>query len=571
MRRKEFLKQIKSKLNKLSDSPKLEAPPKKEEQPKQRVVKTAPPVEENTTQVVSRIAIPASREGVVSSKIDYHEKLRTVDETYPLTTLRVKDQLIPLAHARIKFDARNNQLIYNLIEPQISPKLQKLIHRTLEELHDSLEINFNKLRAKDAVYTYIDKKIEKIWKELGARLTNQEILTAKYYIFRRVIGLDQIDALVHDPNIEDISCDGVNLPIFVFHRNPIYGEIPTNVKFTEREDLDSFAIKLAQKCKRTISVAEPLMDGSLPDGSRVQITYGTDIARKGSNFTIRKFFRTPLTPVDLMNFGTVDSMILAYLWLAIEKEKSILISGTTATGKTTFLNVLAMFIDPNLKIVSIEDTAEIQLMNINWMPQVTRAGVGPGGYGQVDMDTLLKAALRQRPDYLIVGEVRGREANVLFHAMSTGHPGLSTLHADTVGAIIDRLTTRPINLPLSLLENLDIIVFLEKVKKEGKFIRRVGSVIEIEGYNNKNKSLNTHVVFKRDPVKDTFIPADSYILKQLAERQGWNDKDVQDEILRRVNILDWLKSKGNYQFSQVAQFINMYYRNPRQLANYMGK
>jgi len=276
----------------------------------------------------------------------------------------------------------------------------------------------------------------------------------------------------------------------------------------------------------------------------VQVTYGTDIARKGSNFTIRKFFRIPLTPIDLINFGTVDSLTLAYLWLAIEKEKSILISGTTATGKTTFLNVVAMFIDPNLKIVSIEDTAELRLIHTNWMPQVTRTGVGPGGYGEVDMDMLLKSALRQRPDYLIVGEVRGREANVLFHAQATGHPGLSTLHADTVDAIIDRLTTRPIDLPMSLLENLDVIVFLEKVKKEGKFVRRIGEVIEIEGYDHKNKKLNTHVVFKWDPINDTFIPRDSFILRKLAERYGWSEQEVQDEILRRASILDWMKSKN---------------------------
>jgi flagellar protein FlaI len=567
MNKKAILKKIKANISKLGPQ---------EEQPEVKVKEAPRKIEEvepikETKSTVARISLPSKGSAPTKVKIDYFEKLRAVDETYPLTTIKVKDKLVPLAYARVKFDKERNQLNYNVIEPQIDNKLKNLIERTLEELHESLEVNFNQLKSESTVFSYINQKIEDIWKELGTKLNDQEITNAKYYIFREVIGLSKIDAIFHDPNIEDIACDGTGLPIFVFHRNPVYGEIPTNISFDTKEELDSFVIKLAQKCGRTVSVAEPLMDGSLQDGSRVQVTYGTDIARKGSNFTIRKFFRIPLTPIDLINFGTVDSLTLAYLWLAIEKEKSILISGTTATGTTTFLNVLAMFIDPNLKIVSIEDTAELQLLHTNWMPQVTRAGVGPGGYGEVDMDTLLKSAMRQRPDYLIVGEVRGKEANVLFHSMSTGHPGLSTLHADTVNAIVDRLTTRPIDLPMSLLQNLDIIVFLEKVKKEGKFVRRLGEVIEIEGYDHENKKLNTNVIFKWDPLSDTFTAGHSYILKKLAERQSLNENEVQDEILRRASILDWMKSKEIYHFRDVARIINMYYRNPQQLFDYMGR
>ncbi len=561
MSKKDILRKIKAGFSKLSENSREE--PKLAVQPAKSV--------EEKKEDISRIALPTKKLAMTAVKTDFYEKIRSADEVYPLITIKVKERLVPLAYARIKFDNQRNQLTYNIIEPEISPKIKNLVGQTLEELHENLEIDFSQLKARKVVHSYIDKKIEDIWKELGVKLSAKEIIDAKYYIFREVTGLGRIDAMFHDPNIEDIACDGTRLPIFVFHRNPIYGEIPTNILFSDKDELDSFVIKLAQKCRRTVSVAEPLMDGSLPDGSRVQVTYGTDIARKGSNFTIRKFFRIPLTPIDLINFGTIDSLTLAYLWLAIEKEKSILISGTTATGKTTFLNVLAMFIDPNLKIVSIEDTAELQLIHVNWMPQVTRAGVGPGGYGEVDMDTLLKSALRQRPDYLIVGEVRGREANVLFHAQATGHPGLSTLHADTVDAIIDRLTTRPINLPMSLLENLDIIIFLEKVKKEGKFVRRIGEVIEIEGYDSKNKELKTNVIFKWDPINDIFIPKDSYILKNLADRAGWSEQEIHDEILRRVNILDWMKSRSVFHFRDVARVVNMYYRNPKQLFELMMK
>lgn len=567
MSKRDILRRIKSRLlkaDKDTAAPEVKEPAKSPKSVPPMPIQPAlmEQVEEEPTK---RIPIPQKTGSMIGAAVDYYEKLRQVDETYPLATLKVKNQLVPMAHARIKFDAKQNQLNYTLIEPQVTQKVRELINQTLEELHESLDVNFNQLEAKESVYMYMDRKIEEIWKELGVKLTAKEILDAKYYIFREVIGFGKIDAILNDPNIEDISCDGYNLPIFIFHRNPVYGEIPTDIVFANKDDLDSFVIKLAQKCKRTVSVAEPLMDGSLPDGSRVQITYGTDIARKGSNFTIRKFFRTPLTPIDLINFGTVDSMALAYLWLAIEKEKSVLIAGTTATGKTTFLNVLAMFIDPTLKIVSIEDTAEIQLMHTNWMPQITRSGFGPRAYGEVDMDTLLKAALRQRPDYLIVGEVRGKEANVLFHAMSTGHPGLSTLHADTIEAIMDRLTTRPINLPLSLLENLDIIVFLEKVKRKGKFVRRVGEIIEIEGYDPKVKTLKSNKAFKWDPATDKLNTRDSHILHNLAERSGWSAQEVQGEILQRARILDWLKAKGIYHFRDVSQIINMYYHNTTQL------
>jgi len=520
---------------------------------------------------IQRMPIPADLNFNITIKKDTLAKIRQIRDQYPIHSIKINNYPIHLSHATIQYNPNINQLSYFVTEPKLDARLEKIVKKTISELHDRLEIDFSELQEKKQVYKYIDEKINEIWKILGIKLSASDSLKIKYYIIRDAVGLNIIEPLIRDPNIEDISCDGIGLPLYIFHRNPTYNEMGTNIIFHKKEELDSFVMKLAQKCGRTISVSSPLMDGSLPDGSRVQITYGTDIARRGSNFTIRKFFHVPLTPIDLINFRTADPLTLAYLWLAIEKEKSILIAGTTATGKTTLLNVLSLFIEPNLKIVSIEDTAELQLPHVNWMPQVTRSGFGSTGYGEVGMYDLLKASLRQRPDYLIVGEVRGKEANVLFHAMSTGHAGLSTIHADNVGAVVDRLTTRPIDLSKSLLENLDIIIFLSKMKKEDRFIRRVNEIIEVERYNPVSTELETNTVFRWDPLADNFVGKDSYVLHDIAKNSGMTQQEVHEELSRRVKIFEWMQKNSIYRFNDVANLIHMYYIDPAKLGKMMGQ
>lgn len=534
--------------------------------PQQAVITQAPQAEGPIT----RIKLPAEPGAVTKGKEDLTQALRNVNESYSLISTQFNNQTYNLAYARIQYNPNIHQLEYFIVEPEINDHMKKIIGRTKEELHEKLDVDLNHLRARNEVYKYINDKIDEIWAGIGLVLSPEDTVKLKYYIMRDTIGLNEIEPLMQDPNIEDIGCDGTGLPIFIFHRNPLYGDITTNVKYATEPDLDSFVMKLAQKCGRTISVASPLMDGTLPDGSRVQITYGTDIARKGSNFTIRKFFKVPLTPIDLMNFGTIDAMALAYLWFAIEKEKSILISGTTATGKTTLLNAVSLFIPPASKIVSIEDTAELQLTHKNWVPQITRAATGQESYGEISMYTLLKSALRQRPDYLIVGEVRGAEASVLFQAMATGHASLSTLHADTIDAVIHRLTNKPIDLPLAALDNLDIIVFLDKAKKEGKFKRRVSKILEIEGFDYAGHRIKSNPILTWSPRDDTFTTHDSSMLHSVAERLGWTDQEIQEEVVRRANVLTWLKEKGIYKFQDVAKIVQMYYADPKQLESLMG-
>ena len=376
------------------------------------------PIRFEKAEHAGHIPLPKGYE-TVEAKVDILGKLRAVAETYPLVTTLFRGMRYVVATANIRFNPVTNQLMYIVEEPTLSDSVKDVIKETLKLLQDRLEIEPSKLKARKEVYHYVDAKVNEIWDYLGASLTEDEELKAKYYILRDTIGYGPLEPLMRDPNIEDISCDGVGSPVFVFHRNSLYGEVITNVTFSTKEELDSFVMKLAQKAGRTISVATPLLDATLPDGSRLQVTFGTDIARKGSNFSIRKFFKLPLTVVDLVQNGTVDPLLMAYLWLLIDEQQSLLISGTTAVGKTTFLNSIAEFIKPTQKIVSIEDTAELQLTNVNWVPQVARTGYGPKKYGEVTMFDLLKAALRQRPDYLIVGEVRGREASVMFQAMAS--------------------------------------------------------------------------------------------------------------------------------------------------------
>ncbi len=525
--------------------------------------------EELKPEHAGHMALPKVYASATEIKTDILAKLRVVSESYPLVTTLFKGMRYVVATANIRFNPVTNQLMYIVEEPTISDPVKEIIGKTLKLLQEKLEIEPSKLKARKEVYHYVDEKINEVWDYLGTVLSEDEELKAKYFILRDTIGYGPIEPLMRDPNIEDISCDGVGQPIFVFHRNPLYGELITNVSFNTKENLDSFVMKLAQKAGRTISVATPLLDATLPDGSRLQTTFGTDIARKGSNFSIRKFFKMPLTVVDLIKYGTANPLLLAYLWLIIDEQQSLLIAGTTAVGKTTFLNSVAEFIKPTLKIVSIEDTAELQLTNVNWVPQVARTGYGPKKYGEVTEFDLLKAALRQRPDYLIVGEVRGREASVMFQAMATGHPALSTLHADSLNAVIDRLTTRPIDLPVSLLENLDAIVFLEKAKKEGRLMRKVGQILEIEGYDANSGKLKTNVAFSWNPTEDVFEAHDSVILARIAARTGQTQAQLKDELLRRANLLRWMSEKGVTKFKDVANIINLYYTDPAQLAAQM--
>ncbi len=357
-----------------------------------------------------------------------------------------------------------------------------------------------------------------------------------------------------DPNVEDISCDGYDIPIFVYHKN--YGYLETNIRIPKLA-LDRLVMLLTQKSGKHISLANPIIDSTLPDGSRLQATFGTEITPRGSSFTIRKFTTQPLTPLDLVRFGTVPLGIMAYIWLSIEHKLSIIVVGETASGKTTTLNAILMFVPPDAKIVSIEDTREIKLYHDNWLAQVTRIGIGEQ---EIDMYDLLKAALRQRPDYIVVGEVRGKEAQTLFQAMSTGHASYSTFHAGDINQMVYRFESEPLNVPRSMLQFLDIVLVQNMYLVGGKRIRRTKEVNEILGIDPADKNLLVNQFVKWDAKKDSHIEVG--VPKKLEKIAMSRVDDVYVELERRKKYLEWMIKAGVKDYREFTKLIHSYYRNP---------
>ncbi len=499
------------------------------------------------------------------------KELQRVHERKPLIYIEFEGKRKAMAFCEIKWDKEMQSLIYRVIEPKLDEKEKKALEEIKNYIEEKLDIDFTAIKNVEEAFEYIKEKFREGVKKIGLKFNEEQKFKLLYYLYRDLIGLEKIEPLMRDPDIEDISCGGVGLPIFIYHRNPLYGEMPTNIVFTSAEELDNFIIKLAQRCGRSISVAKPLLDGSLPDGSRVQCTLGTDIARRGSNFTIRKFFRRILIPTDLISNNTLNEILFSYLWLLVEAKMNILIAGPTASGKTTLLNCLCLFIRPEMKIVSIEDTAEIRLPHPNWVPHVSREAFGPHGYGKVTLFDLLKASLRQRPDYIIVGEVRGREAYVMFQAMAIGHACMGTIHAEDLDTIISRLTTPPINLPKSLLANLDAVVFLTATKIRGKFSRRVSNITEITGFDPRRNRVLRKISFKWIPAEDKFQSQGSEILEKAGKRLGLESTELVEELRRRALLLKWLTEKGIRDYKEFWRYIGLYYYNPEELSKIMRK
>jgi len=487
---------------------------------------------------------------------------------YPLIPKKPEKNETIFAYAKIYWDEKSNRHVYQVVEPPLTERLKDTLKKVKEALEQRLDVDFSKLKIFEAK-DYLKKQILDIANYYGLALSETERQVLQYYIERDFIGFGRIEPLLNDDQIEDISCDGLNIPIFIFHRNPSLGSVMTNVIFDNADELDSFVMRIAQICGKSISVTNPLLSGSLPDGSRVQATLATDIARRGSNFTFRKFTEKPLTPIHLLGYKTVDVKSMAYLWFAVDMGKSILVSGGTASGKTTFLNVLSLFIRPEEKIVSIEDTPELKLPHPHWVPHVARTAIGTEFErkpGEIDLFDLLKESLRQRPDYIIVGEVRGKEAYVLFQEMATGHPSLATIHAENVPKLLDRLTTPPISLPSSLIASLDVIVFLITTKYREKQVRRVTEILEIVGLDEETRKPIFNQIFKWNPINDTFdVTGKSVLLKKISEMTGMKESEMGEEIERRMMVLDWMQGNKIFEYSEVSAILDSYYKDPSRL------
>ncbi|MCX8179293.1 MAG: type II/IV secretion system ATPase subunit [Candidatus Aenigmarchaeota archaeon] len=519
--------------------------------------------EEIKQYLLEGIELPEFSRRVSSFGIEEEEEKLSL--TYPLIPEKPQKNEYVLAYAKIFWNKEKGTYEYHVIEPPMSNELRKIFLKTRDLIEERLDVDFTRLKS-EAAKEYIKQQLSDIIKIFGLKITENEKITLEYYIERDFLGLGKIEPLMHDPNIEDISCDGVNIPIFVFHKNPLIGSVPTNIVYTDSDELDSTLIRFAQLCGHSISILNPLLDGTLPDGSRIQGTLSTDIAKRGSNFTIRKFSKLPYTPTHILAAGTVDVKTLAYLWTVVDYGSSVLLSGGTATGKTTFLNILSLFIRPEKKIVSIEDTSEIVLPHPHWISQVARVPIASEqgkARGEVDLFDLLRESLRQRPDYIIVGEVRGKEAYVLFQQMATGHYSLATIHAESMEKLIDRLITPPIQLPPSLIESLDIVVFLTATRYRGKFVRRVKSINEIVGFNySENKPIFKEII-RWNSEKDKYeIVNKSTILERIRKRYGFTEKQIVDEIKRRMLVLSWIFEKNLTHYKDVSKVIESYYKDP---------
>ncbi|OGI14952.1 hypothetical protein A3K63_02910 [Candidatus Micrarchaeota archaeon RBG_16_49_10] len=488
--------------------------------------------------------------------------------SYPLIPENPSSNEEVLAFVKIEWSEQTNSYQYKVYEPKMPDKMRRLILRLKDLLEEKIDIDFRKLKKIEAT-EYLKKHMFALLDYFGINLTDVEKKILNYYINRDFLGYGPIEPLMHDPNIEDISCDGLKVPFYVFHRNSKLGSIPTNIVFNDNDDLDSYVIRLAQLCGQSVSMIDPLLQGSLPDGSRVQATLSTDIARKGSNFTIRKFTKDPFTPTHLLDYGTVDIKTMAFLWLALDYGCSILVSGGTASGKTTFLNTLSLFIRSGMKIVSIEDTPELKLPHEHWIPHVARTAIGTEmgkALGEVDLFDLLKESLRQRPDYIIVGEVRGKEAYILFQQMATGHPSLATIHADSMPKLVDRLITPPISLPASLIESLDLVVFLSRLRYKGKNVKKLLNVHEIYGIDFEKDRPKTHKLFDWDAETDSIlVKADSVTLKRICNKSGLSENEILEEFKRRMLILYWMQEKRIYNFNDVSQIFDLYYSYPERI------
>ena len=347
----------------------------------------------------------------------------------------------------------------------------------------------------------------------------KELDYLKYHLIRDKVGVGLLEPFLLDPYLEDITANGVG-PIYVIHK--MFGALQSNVGFKSEEELDGFIIKLGEKIGKPISHARPIIDATLPDGSRINIVYGSDVSLKGSNFTIRRVSKIPISVIQLIKWGTFDARIAAYMWMMLEEGMSVFICGETASGKTTSLNAISVFIRPNAKIVTIEDTAEVVMPHPNWTRELTRDTGKPET--SVTMFDMLRAALRQRPNYIIVGEIRGAEGNIAFQAMQTGHPVMATFHAANLDRLLQRLTNYPINVPKTNLDSLNIAWFQSAVHVKGFPARRVIEIDEIIGYDPASGAIAAVPSFTWDPVSDKFMFSGrgaSYLLEEkIATMKG---------------------------------------------------
>jgi len=453
----------------------------------------------------------------------------------------------PFSYANI-FRRDAITLGYEIVEPKVTEKELVVLEETFEQLRATLIYDTARKRGELGLDPDL---IRRVIRSFYPEITDDRMEILVYYLRRNFLGYGKLDPLMNDDRIEDITCNGPEIPIFLYHRR--YASIQTNCVF-DGEDLNKFVLKLAQKADKQLSLSTPLIDAALPEGSRAQITYSDIVSSRGSSFTIRKFRAEPMTPISLIENNTYDADLMAHIWLAVENRKSMIVSGGTASGKTSTMNAISFFIPPVAKIVSIEDTREIQLPHINWLPMRTRESTNTSGTGNVGMFSLLKAALRQRPEYIIVGEVRGEEAQTLFQAMNTGHTTYSTVHAGNVRETVNRLTHEPINVPVAMFNALDLVLVQSLLYDGGRGFRRCLSLNEIRIVDDE---VRWEPLFAWDHRTDRFVRVyrESVVFDDIAYRNGWSSEQLEAALAVRRDALMDTARRGSSSPSMIGQMI----------------
>jgi flagellar protein FlaI len=471
-------------------------------------------------------------------------------KTYPLNP--------PFSYVNILHNKEKSSYLYYVDELKLNhdeTALFQTLYRTIEE---SLE---SPTTSGSATF---DEHLDVIIKENEKIFANNSSLSmekVKYYLKRDINGFGIIDSLMHDMSIEDVSCSGADQPLYVWHRN--YDSIPTNIQFTSDEKLNAFVSKIVFRAGKHVSSAFPITDLALQGNHRISVLYQKEVTPKGSSFTIRKFKEDPYTVIDLIKFGTISLSIAAYLWLLVETKMSFIIIGSTGSGKTTLLNAITGLVHPDYKIFSVEDVAEINIHHENWFTLISRSGFGLGGEGEIGMYDLIKAGVRHRPDYIVVGEIRGSEAYVMFQAMATGHGGLCTMHADSLESAVKRLQQKPMDIPPAYISLMNCALVVKRVKENssGQSSRRVITVSEIADAESSHSS------FSWNPRSDVFNENldESFLLKKISEATGEDLPEILEEHKTRIRILKWMMEHEIRDYKKVSDVVGKYYRDPKSI------
>lgn len=446
-----------------------------------------------------------------------------------------------IGSATVRIIKRGGKKMYRFVEPEY----------TLEDEFRSMDI----IRSGKAP-SYLDYQGNDISQKSG-------ISPGTYYLLNRDIrGSGKIDILLRDSYIEDISCEGPDQPVQVFLRK--YGYIPTEVAFNS-VDLDNFIRRTVQATGKQISSAIPMVDATLPDGSRLHAFLGEYVSTKGSSFTIRRFREKPLSFMDMIDLGTADEDIMSYLWLAIEFGSNVMVIGGTASGKTSFLNSILQFIPKNRKLITIEDTREIKILHENWLQMVTRSGTpgtgGSVGSSEINMFTLLEASLRHRPNYLVVGEVRGRESYTVFQAMSAGRYALATFHAEDFESFVHRMESKPISIPRQIISSLDLVILVRAVSTRDGVVRKVVDISEIMGVEPSSDEVTTNALYVLQGDEYQYSGS-SYVMESIGFREGLSQDELSKKLRDRRLLIRKLKEKGIRDYNALSGIVSKMEKEP---------